>query len=299
MATQRTPDARGLSALALGASLLGFAALLVRWAAPAGPLAVGFYRMFFALPFVLWMTRGKFQAGVGPARWWAVIAGVCFVLDLWMWHTALHHTSAANATLLVTLAPIWVAVVSVFWMGALLRKRFWAGMLLALAGSLVLGLAKGARWGTGLGELLGAMASVAYAAFTLALGLARRKLSAQEALFWVVACCTLGFGLLGWWQGETFSGFPARAWWALLGLGLVIQVVAWWLITWGMGHVPTNVGAMGLMIQPVATVVLGWLLLAEALKPLQSVGTFLVLAGVAICAFTPPHPSTKTASIPA
>ena len=277
---------------------MGFAAMLVRWATPAGPLVVGFYRMLFALPLVLWMARGSLQPGLSRARLWALLAGLCFVLDLWTWHTALHHTSAANATLLVTLAPIWVAVVSVLWMGAHLRKRFWGGMLLALAGALVLGLAKGARWGTGLGELLGALASLAYGAFTLALGRARRELSAQEALFWVVAFCTLGFGLLGWWRGEVFSGFPGRAWWSLLGLGLVIQVAAWWLITWGMGHVPTNAGAMGLMVQPVATVILGWLLLGEPLKPLQSLGTLLVLAGVALCAFTPPVRETPSTPIP-
>ncbi len=287
MRSTEGPDARGLAALILGASLLGFAAMLVRWAAPAGPLAVGFYRMAFALPFVAWLARGKARPATGPARLWAGIAGVCFVLDLWMWHTALRHTSAANATLLVTLAPIWVAVVSVLWLGAHLRRRFWAGVLLALAGALVLGLAKGARLGTGLGELLGALASLAYGAFTLALGRARRDLSAPEALFWVVLCCGVLFGALGWMRGEAFTGYPARAWWALLGLGLVVQVVAWWLITWGMGHVPTNMGAMGLMTQPVATVILGWLLLSESLRPMQGVGTLLVLAGIALCAFTP------------
>lgn len=293
------PDPRGLAALAFGAFLLGFAAMLVRWASPAGPLAVGFYRMVFALPFVAWMAwRGR-RMGPGPsqgwtrARAWAVIAGVCFVLDLWMWHTALHHTSAANATLLVTLAPIWVAVVSVLWLGARLRRRFWAGMLMALGGALVLGLAKGARWGTGLGELLGALASLAYGAFTLALGRARRDLEAREALFGVVFTCALLFGLLGWIQGEPFSGYPPRAWAALLGLGLVVQVLAWWLITWGMGHVPTSLGAMGLMIQPGATVLLGWVLLAEPLRPVQGVGTLLVLAGVALCAFTPPASAPK------
>ncbi|MBP1770968.1 MAG: family transporter [Holophagaceae bacterium] len=282
------PDARGLAALILGASLLGFAAMLVRWAAPAGPLAVGFYRMLFALPFVAWLARGRGRPGTGRAQAWALGAGVCFVLDLWMWHSALHHTSAANATLLVTLAPIWVAVVSVLWLGVRLRRRFWAGVLLALGGALVLGLAKGARWGTGLGELLGALASLAYGAFTLALGRARRDLSAPEALFWVVVCCTVLFGALGWARGEAFTGYPARAWWALLGLGVVVQVVAWWLITWGMGHVPTNLGAMGLMTQPVATVILGWILLSETVRPLQGLGTLLVLAGVALCAFTPP-----------
>lgn len=289
-AARGTPDTRGLAALIAGACLLGFAAMLVRWSAPASPLAVGFYRMVFALPLVAWMAwRGPASRGsaAGSARLWAGVAGLCFVADLWMWHSALHHTSAANATLLVTLAPIWVAVVTVVWMGVRLRRRFWAGVLLALGGALVLGLAKGARWGSGLGELLGALASLAYGAFTLALGRARRDLSAPEALFWVVLCCAAGFGGLGLLQGEAFRGYPSSAWWALAGLGLVVQVAAWWLITWGMGHVPTNLGAMGLMVQPVATVVLGWLLLGEALKPLQGAGTLLVLLGVALCAFTP------------
>jgi drug/metabolite transporter (DMT)-like permease len=293
MGMKQTPDPRGLAALIFGASLLGFAAMLVRWAAPAGPLAVGFYRMAIALPFVAWLARGTARPATGRARLWAVLAGVCFVLDLWMWHSALHLTSAANATLLVTLAPIWVAVVSVLWMGARLRKRFWLGVLLALSGALVLGLAKGARWGTGLGELLGALASLAYGAFTLALGRARRELSAPEALFWVVLCCTLLFGALGWAQGEAFSGYPARSWWALIGLGTLVQVVAWWFITWGLGHVPTNLGAMGLMTQPVATIILGWVLLAESVRPLQGLGALLVLAGIALCAFAPP--SSKAA----
>lgn len=293
MGMKQTPDPRGLAALIFGASLLGFAAMLVRWAAPAGPLAVGFYRMAIALPFVAWLARGTARPATGRARLWAVLAGVCFVLDLWMWHSALHLTSAANATLLVTLAPIWVAVVSVLWMGARLRKRFWLGVLLALSGALVLGLAKGARWGTGLGELLGALASLAYGAFTLALGRARRELSAPEALFWVVLCCTVLFVALGWAQGEAFSGYPARSWWALIGLGTLVQVVAWWFITWGLGHVPTNLGAMGLMTQPVATIILGWVLLAESVRPLQGLGALLVLAGIALCAFAPP--SSKAA----
>ena len=288
MTLREAPDARGLAALILGASLLGFAAMLVRWAAPASPLLVGFYRMAFALPLVAVLAwRSRTPGPVGP-RLWALLAGACFVADLWMWHTALRLTSAANATLLVTLAPIWVALVSVFWLGARLRRRFWTGMALATAGALVLGLAQGARLGTGLGELLGALASLAYAAFTLALGRARRNLNTLEALFWVVLCCTVLFGTLGWARGEAFTGYPPRSWAALLVLGLGVQVGAWWLITWGLGHVPTSMGAMGLMTQPVATVILGWLLLAEAMRPVQSLGALLVLAGVTLCALTPP-----------
>ncbi len=284
--------ARGLAAVVLGACLLGFAAMLVRWSAPAGPLVIGFYRMAFALPLVAWMgwrTRGT---GVGKARGWALLAGLCFSADLWLWHTALNHTSAANATLLVGLAPLWVAAISVVWMGTRLRKRFLLGLALALAGGLVLGLAKGARWGTGRGELLAALASVAYACFTLALGRARRDLAAPEALAWVVLCCTVCFGLLGLLEGVAFRGFPPRAWLALAALGLVVQVAAWWLITWGLGHVPMNLGAMTLMVQSVATVGLGWILLGEAVRPLQGAGILLVLAGIAFSALSPPVPAS-------
>ena len=91
------PDARGLAALILGASLLGFAAMLVRWSAPAGPLVVGFYRMLFALPLVAWLARGSARPASGRARLWALAAGACFMVDLGMWHAALHYTSAANA----------------------------------------------------------------------------------------------------------------------------------------------------------------------------------------------------------
>ena len=47
------------------------------------------------------------------------------------------------------------------------------------------------------------------------------------------------------------------------------------------------------MTQPVATVILGWLLLAEAMRPVQSLGALLVLAGVTLCALTPPVPDSS------
>ena len=278
----------GLLAVLAGAFLLGFAAMLVRWAEPAEPLVIGFYRMAFALPLVAWMGWRAHRPGMGSARGWAFLAGGCFVVDLWMWHTSLLYTSAANSTLLIGLAPLWVALISVLWLGTRLKRRFLAGLALALAGGLVLGLAKGARWGTGRGELLASLASVAYASFTLALGRARRSLAAPEALAWVILCCTVGFGLLGWARGDAFHGFPLRVWLSLAALGLVMQVAAWWLITWGLGHVSANLGAVTLMVQPVATVALGWLLLGEAVRPLQGGGILLVLAGIALSALNPP-----------
>jgi drug/metabolite transporter (DMT)-like permease len=282
-------DPRGLGALLLGASLLGFAAIFTKWAQPASPLVTGFYRMAFALPAVGFLAlrhRGPRPAPREAA--WALVAGLCFVADLGLWNTALRHTSAASATLLVGLAPLWVALAMVVFLRMRLRLRAWTGLVLALAGAAVLGLGARARLGGGLGELLGGMASLAYGAYTLCLSRARRGLSAPVALVLVVLCALAGFGLLAGLRGDPFLGFPGRTWLALLGLGLVVQTLAWWLISWGLGHIPANVGSLGLLVQQVATLLLGWLLLGEVPSLLQVGGTVLILGGIALTATSPP-----------
>jgi drug/metabolite transporter (DMT)-like permease len=186
-----------------------------------------------------------------------------------------------------------VALLSIGLFGARLRRRAWGGLALALGGALVLALAKGARWGTGYGEFLAALASGAYAFFTLALSRARAGISARRCLAWICVTCTVGFGLLAWLHGDPFGPFPARSWWALAGLGVVVQVLAWWLISWGLGHIDANLGSIGLMVQPVATVGLAWVFLGEHVKPVQGLGALLILSGIALSAFTPPFEPRK------
>ena len=289
---------RGMTVLLGGALLLGFAAIFTKLAAAGGtgPLGIGFYRMLSALPFIALLAYfSKESWGTAAQRWWVFAAGLLFVVDLWMWQEALRFTSAANATLLACLAPLWVALVSVAFLRARLRKRAWTGLALALAGAGVLGLAKGARWGSGLGEALGFGASLAYGLFAIALAEARKGLGARNALLAVTATCVLAFGLLALAYREPFSGFMPGAWWALFGLGIVCQVLAWILITWGIGHVQAHVGSVGLLLQPAATVGLAWWLLREPVKPLQGLGVLLILIGVGLSASAPPLPKRAKA----
>jgi len=285
-------DRKGLLALLLGAALLGFAAIFVKWAVGVSPLAVGFYRMLFALPCVLLLAlrEGPPRAAEAKAMAWAAFGGLCFSLDLWLWHIALHWTSAANATLLVGMAPLWVTPVGVVFLRYRLGRWGWLGLLLALSGAASLGVAAGARLGGGRGEFLGFLASFGYAGYMLALSRARVTLSAPRALATAVAMAALSFGLLALFQGAAFGGFPAQSWLALVGLGLVVQVGAWWLISWGFGHVPASLGSLGMLIQQAATVLLGWLLLKEIPGPAQGFGILLILSGIVIGATNPPVP---------
>jgi drug/metabolite transporter (DMT)-like permease len=298
----RVTDRRGISALLAGANILGFSAVFVRLASPAAPVVIGFYRMLFALPFVLSMasreTRSfpKFE----DAKW-AMAAGIAFVADLALWHTAIGYTSAASATLIVGIAPLWVSLAMVLFMGARLGARAWSGLVLALLGAAVLGIAAKARLGSGFGELLSLGASFAYAVSTLCLSKARRRLGARTSLALMVSCSLFGFGLLGWMRGDVFIGLPGRSWMAMMGLGLVVQSLAWWLISWGIGRIPANVGSLGLLFQQVSTVLLVWILLKETPSIIQLTGAALIVAGIGLAATSGPQmtePRTKMDSSP-
>jgi drug/metabolite transporter (DMT)-like permease len=59
------------------------------------------------------------------------------------------------------------------------------------------------------------------------------------------------------------------------------------LNSWGLGHVDTAFGALGLQGQQVATLFLVAWLLAEPIRPLGLLGGALIVAGIVAVAFSP------------
>lgn len=276
---------RATAAILLGATLLGFSAIFVKWAVAGGAtaLTVGFYRMLVAVPGAWLLARRAGHLGAPRGRAWALAAGVAFSLDLALWHVAMHETTAANATLLVGgLSPIWVALFSFFALGRRFGPVGWVGQLAGLAGALVLALARGARGDGGAGEAIAIAASFCYAAFTLLLGRARATLNAPQALFWMSLGCLACFAVAAVAAGHPFVGYDGRAWLSLVGLGLVVQLAGWWLNSWGLGHVEPAVGALSLQMQQIATLFLAAWLLAEPLRPLGLLGGGLLLGGIVL-----------------
>jgi drug/metabolite transporter (DMT)-like permease len=273
-----------------GATLLGFSAIFVRWATARGAsvLTIGLYRMLFALPgVVVLIRRAGAGAGAADGRRWGILAGLAFAADLALWHESMRHTSAANATLLVGgLSPIWVTLFAALVLGLRYRWVAWLGQAAGLGGALILAVARGARAGTGngSGEALAAAASLCYAVFTLAMSRARRTLNAPQALFWMTVSSLACFVVTSVAAGDPLAGYGARGWASLIGLGLVVQLAAWWLSSWGLGHVDATLGALGLQMQQIATIFLAAWLLDEPLRPLGLAGGALIMTGIVLVA---------------
>ncbi len=276
-------------ALLSGALGISFAPIFVRLS-ELGPSATAFYRLSFAVPFLmLWMSlenRGA-AAPRRPSRAadyrGLILAGLFFAGDLAVWHWSIRLTSVANATLLANAAPIFVTLCGWLLFGERFTLTFLAGMGVALTGTAVL---MGSSVSLGLdhllGDGLGLLTAVFYAAYLLAVKRLRSEFSTATIMTWsgvVGALALLPITLL---SGEGLIAPTAYGWGVLLALALLSHTVGQSLIAYALAHLPAAFTSVSLLLQPAAAAVLAWLILSEPLGPLQGLGGVVVLAGIAV-----------------
>ena len=272
-----------LAFLLLGATFIALSPIFVR-VSEAGPLPTAFWRVALAVP-VLWLVfflRKKAHPGVLGAWPLLAAAGFAFAGDLAFWHKAIQFTSVANSTLLANLASIFVTLAA--WI--FLRQRpsglFLAGLGAALAGVAMLVKTSLEFSPTGLlGDALGVVTAMFYAAYILSVkGLRDRgatTLYLMAVTSTITALLLLPVALA---SGEPMLPRSATGWGVLLGLALVSHAAGQGLIAYALAHLPAAFSSVGLLLQPVMAALFAWLLLAEALVPLQLAGACVVLAGI-------------------
>jgi drug/metabolite transporter (DMT)-like permease len=279
---------RAVWILLAGTAGISFAPIFVRYAAPAPPVVIAFYRVLFAaLLMSAWFAlRGRAVFRNTPGRNFALLAGVFFGSDMALWHSSLVRTSVATSTLLVNTTPIYVGLYALAVLGERLERRFVVGAGLALTGTVVLVGMPADVTETTTGALLALAAAVFYAAYLLAVAAARRSGDAISTVFVATLSATATLGLYALLGGDAFSGFPPQAWIMMGAAALVSQIGGVLGIVWALRFVPATFASVALLAQPVLAAAWGALLLGEAVRPAQAVGGCAVLAGIALASRT-------------
>jgi len=278
-----------LAALLAGATGIGFAPLFVRLS-EVGPSMTAAYRVLFALPLLwAWLNIEQRGAEASPrpatAKDFAGLAvcGLFFVADLALWHWSLHMTTVANSTLLANFAPIFVAIAARLILGERYTRGFVLGMILALAGAVML-VGRSLQFNTQhlWGDALSLVTAVFYAGYLLSVKLLRSRWSVATIMAWSGLVSAPGFAVVGWLSGERMLPVAAHGWLLLVLLALICHVAGQCLIAFGLGHLPASFSAVSLLWQPVVAALLGWAFLREPLGLLQVAGGIVILVGIAV-----------------
>ena len=265
-----------------GGIAIGFAPIGLRLGLDdLGPQAIAFWRYAFAAP-VLFLLVFLFEKR--PPRVpnkYILLGGICFTIDIALWHWSLTLTSVSNSTFLVNLGNICVGFAAWVFLRERPAKAWFIAIGLALAGAAALSLG-GQQGGQGsiTGDVIAIGAAVMVSFYLLASKLARRSLGGLETVFWLTLVEVGAGSLVVLVAGETFLPADLSGFSAPLFLGIGVHVIGQGLIITGLGRTPTAIAGILVLIQPVIAAAVSWQLFNESLTVLQAGGSTLILVAV-------------------
>lgn len=271
-----------------GAFAIAFSGILVRLA-DVEPSTAAFFRCAYAIPFLIPLAlrerrlHGKRGAGQVRLAW---IAGLFFAADLVFWHHAIGAVGAGLATVLANTQLVLVGLAAWLILGERPGARLVAALPIVLVGIVLISGAIGAdAYGENpaLGVVLGILTAVAYSGFLLVLRAGNRDIRRPAGpLLDATIAAALASAVAGIALGELDLAptWPEHGW--LLALAVSAQVVGWLAISVSLPRLDAAVTSVLLTLQPIGTVILALVLLAEDPSPVQLLGIAVLLAGVTL-----------------
>ena len=270
--------------LALGATLIGFAPIFVKWS-DLSPAGITFWRMLLALPLLIgfnYAVNKKFFFTVKSKKtiFYIAIASLAFTTDLTLWHYSMNITSVANATIIVNSAPIFVALLAYIFFKELPTKGFGTSFLITYVG--IIGLiifSNNYANGKMLGDLLCMIAAFFYAIYLLIISKLNRETSLNIIFYSTFFCCLFSVIPMVV-DSNNFMPVTSFEWINLMLMAFLCQFGGQFLITFGIGKISASNGSIGLLMQPLTAALLAAIIFSEILNIMQIIFVFITLIGI-------------------
>ena len=270
--------------IAVGVAAVSAAAIFIRLA-EAEPLTVAAYRLslgaaLVAVPTLL-RARSQLRALRRADMPLLVLSGFFLAAHFASWITSLSLTSVASSVLLVTTAPVFVALASHLWLRERVGRLTATAVAMTLAGGAVLAVGGGAGEERRLlGDGLALLGAVAVAGYILAGRRARVRIAnlPYVTIVYAVAGAVLLAAAAG--TGAPMLGLPAETYFWIVISALLPQAIGHTLLNWGLAHASATSVAMAVRVEPVVATLLAIVVLDEIPPWTVVPGGALVLAGV-------------------
>lgn len=272
-------------ALTYGILSLSMSGLFVRWSQAPGPVT-SFYRMAFAALLLAPLIILRFRRRGAPKLAWLampMLGGLFTGLDHSAWSTAILTTRIANATLLNYIAPVWVALFAALIWREKLRPVFWLGLLVTMAGMVVVVggdffLAPSMNGG----NLLAILSSIFYGGYFLVTQRGRVRLDPLTYVWVVNVFAMLTLLAVNLTTRAPLAGYDRTTWQVFLIAALVSQIGGYFTIAYALGHLPASVVSPTMVAQPVISALLAIPFTGENLAAVQWLGGLAVIAGISL-----------------
>ncbi len=278
------PRINPYAAVFFGVIAVSISSILIKLSsAPA--LAIATYRMLFTFlilgPATLATSSGQLRRVTRGDLVLSVASGLFLALHFISWITSLKYTSVASSVVLVTMQPVFVVIGGYFFLRERVPKNALYGALVAMAGSIFIGL-NDARAGQGslFGDLLAFAGAVLVAAYVvLGRGL-RQRLSLLPYTFLVYGTASVVLLAASLLSGTPLWPYSAYNFALFLALAIFPTILGHTVFNWALRYVKAAVISVSILGEPVGAIILAIPILREVPGPAQLLGGAITLGGM-------------------
>jgi drug/metabolite transporter (DMT)-like permease len=277
------------------------ASIFIRFAQTYAPsLVIAALRLTIAslilAPIALTRHRPELRNIERRDLWPGLLAGLFLALHFATWISSLEYTSVASSAVLVSTTPLWVALLSPFFLKEPVSRPVIWGMILALFGGALIGLSGTCKWTSGgivcppagsffqgqamWGNFL-ALFGAWMAAGYLMLGRSlRSKFSLVPYIFIVYGMAAIILIIIMLTSGETPFGYPAQTYVWILLLAIIPQLIGHTTFNWSLKFLPASLVSITLLGEPIGSTILAYIILKESPSAAVLVGGAFILFGI-------------------
>ena len=289
--------------LLLGIAAVSTASLLIRLAqveAPSFVIAAGRLTIASLIIGIFAWSKLRIELPTQSRKTMLllILAGFFLGFHFATWITSLEYTTVASSVVIVTTAPLWVAIFSPLILKEKITRWIVIGLIVSLAGSVIVGLnsacsltsrqlvcqplfaiTSGRMFIGNILALLGAFLSAGY----LIVGRStRNSLSLSSYTFVVYSVAALVLIFLVIITRQKITGFSSMTYLYIIALAVIPQLIGHSSFNWALKYLSAAVVSIALLGEPIGTVILSFLFLKESPTLLEIVGGLLILCGIII-----------------
>lgn len=279
----------GAALIIISAAAFGTLGIFARlsYADGATPLTVLMLRFAFAAPIMLALMairrapipRGRTLVGL------ILMGGLGYVGQSFSYFTAVSLASPGLVALILYTYPAMVTILAALFLRERLSALTVSVLVVALAGTaLTLGPAIATARTQPLGIVFALAAAIIYAVYILVGSRITPQAGALASSTVIIVSAAVIFGGAVAWRGPTFPASPA-GWVAIVAIAIISTVASIVTFFAGLARVGPTVASTLSTLEPVVTVLLAALVLADPLAPIQLAGGALILVAAVVLAF--------------
>jgi drug/metabolite transporter (DMT)-like permease len=280
------------------------ASLFIKFAQKEAPsLVIAAVRLTFAslllAPPALISYRKELTSLTRKELLLALLSGFFLALHFATWISSLEYTSIASSVVLVSTAPLWVALLSPLFLREPLTRNVFLGMLLALLGGIIIAISDSCTWQAGagitcpsfalmiqgrsmLGNFLALAGALAVTGYLLIGRHLRARMSLIPYIFVVYGMAALVLIFIMLIARQSPFGYSQITYVWLFLLALIPQIIGHSTYNWALRFMPATLVAVTTLGEPVGSTLLAYFIIHESPSLIEICGSVFILAGIFI-----------------